>query len=92
MAEYEFPNDLLEAQRDFYAADARARELSDAWPLSTSVLAGEANPPTDEQRAELGAARAEALRLIGILYGHPWFETVDDAKAARIALQQAAKA
>lgn len=88
---YEFPDDLLKAQRDFYAADARARKLSDAWPLSAAVLAGEAEPPTDGQRDELAAARAEALRLIQILYGHPWFETVgDNPKEARLALQKAA--
>ena len=89
---YEFPDDLLAAQRAFYVADARTRELSDAWPLSAAVLAGKAEPPSDEQREELEAARAEVLRLIDVLYGHPWFETVgDNPKEARLALQKAAK-
>lgn len=54
MAEYEFPDDLLEAQRDFYAANRRVMELAEALPTTAAVLAGKAKRPTGEQREELG--------------------------------------
>jgi hypothetical protein len=89
-ADYDIPEDLLEAQRAFYAADARVRAAADAMPPAAAVLAGEAEV-SEEQRRELADARAERLRLVDILYRHPWFQQVDDAHKARTALQKAAR-
>lgn len=90
MAEYDFPDDLLQAQKDYYAADTEVNRVTDALPSSVDVVAGAA-AFTDEQRAELGAARAERLRLVDVLYDHPFWKDVDDQHAARLALQKAAK-
>ncbi|WP_436759312.1 hypothetical protein [Streptosporangium sp. V21-05] len=90
MADYEIPEDLIEAQRAFYEADERVQAATDAMPSSVAVLAREA-AVSEEQREELAAARAERLRLVDVLYRHPWFQTVDDPHKARMALQKAAR-
>lgn len=88
----EFPPELLEAQRAYYAADAVVQELVAALPSSVDVLAGEAEVPGEEQRAAVKKARSERLRLVDILYGHEYWETVDDQHARRLELQKAARA
>ncbi len=90
MADYEFPDDLVAAQRDFYAADARVQEVTDALPSSLDIVAGTASI-TEDQRAELAAVRAERLRIVDILYGHTWWEGVEDPYAARLKLREVAK-
>ncbi|GAA4221588.1 hypothetical protein FHR32_005147 [Streptosporangium album] len=92
MAEYEFPPDLLDAQRAYVAAHARVQEVTDALPSSMATLAGEAEV-SEEQREELAAARAERLRWVSVLYAdHPWWATVDNPAKARAALQETVKA
>jgi hypothetical protein len=88
---YEFPPDLLDAQRAYYKADLRVREVTDKLPSASAIVAGEAEI-TEEQHAELDAVRAERLRLVGVLYNHPWWKTVENEHAARMQLQAAAKA
>lgn len=86
MADFDFPADLLDLQRAWYAADARCEEIAASLPRAADVVAGVAEP-TDQQRDELAAARAERLRLSGALLGHGWWVTVEakhrlEAKAA----------
>lgn len=90
MADPEFPADLLQAQRDYYAADAEVERLASALPSSLDVVVGAA-VVSDEQRAELTAARARRLDLVDLLYGHEYWAEVDDQHAARMALQKAAR-
>jgi hypothetical protein len=75
-SKYEFPEDLLQAQRDFFAAEARVKELCDALPSSIDVANMEAEI-TDEQREALQAARAEELDIVMKLHRHEWWSTVD---------------
>lgn len=87
----DFPQDLIDAQRAYYAAEAEVERVTNALPSSVDVVAGTATF-TDKQRAELAAARAERLRLVDILYRHPFREGVDDQHAARLELQRQARA
>lgn len=89
MADYDFPPDLLDLQRAWYAADARCEEISASLPRAADVVAGTA--PTGEQQDKLAAARAERLRLTEALQGHDWWTTVDDRLAAKAALRKAAR-
>ncbi|WP_204074728.1 hypothetical protein [Planotetraspora phitsanulokensis] len=88
---YAFPADLLQAQRDFFAAEARVKELCDALPSSIDVANMEAEI-TDEQREALQAARAEQLDLVMKLHRHEWWSTVDNRHLAGLELRKAAKA
>jgi len=88
MADYDFPADLLDAQRAYWVADARVQEVTDALPSSQEVLEG---AMTDEQHTELAEARNARLAALEALNRHPWWGTVDDPYKARIALQTAAR-
>ncbi|MEV7006248.1 hypothetical protein [Streptosporangium sp. NPDC051022] len=87
MADYEFPPDLLEAQRAYWATDTRVQEVIDALPSSQEILNG---AMTDEQRAELAEVREARLRALETLNRHPWWRDVDDRYTAQKALRQAA--
>ncbi|GII89447.1 hypothetical protein Ssi03_74370 [Sphaerisporangium siamense] len=89
--EIEFPADLLQAQRDYYAADAEVERLVAQLPSSVDVVAGEAAWDED-LRAAVEGARAERGRLVGILYGHEYWETAMDKYARRLELQKLARA
>ncbi|MFC6080892.1 hypothetical protein [Sphaerisporangium aureirubrum] len=86
----DFPPELVQAQRDYYAVDARVDKLVAQLPSSVDVLAGTAAMPA-ELRAAVDAARAERLKLVDVLYGHEYWETVDDRHAARTELQEIAR-
>ncbi|MEV8639434.1 hypothetical protein AB0395_48075 [Streptosporangium sp. NPDC051023] len=88
MADYEFPDDLIAAQRAYYAADARVQEVTDALPSSQEILEGFM---TDEQRAELAEVREARLVALEALNAHQFWVTVDGRHAAWMALQKAAK-
>ncbi|MER7126729.1 hypothetical protein [Micrococcus luteus] len=90
MSDYEFPPDLIEAQRAYYAADARVQEVTDALPSSVAIVAGEAEI-SDGQRAELAQARAARLDALETLNKHPWWGEQRDRHGAWMALQKAAK-
>ncbi|MCC5574460.1 hypothetical protein IMZ11_02240 [Microtetraspora sp. AC03309] len=90
MAETDFPADLLDAQRSFWAADARVRELLATLPLGSAIAACEAEI-TEEQHAALKAARDEQHRWLDVLYDHSHWATVADSYAERMKLQAAAK-
>jgi ABC-type sugar transport system substrate-binding protein len=86
MADYTFPDDLVQLQRDYYAADARCEKLAAALPPGTAVLAGEATVNAENQEA-YEAARAERLRLVTELYAHPWWDGLE--KGARLKAKEA---
>lgn len=90
MADYDFPEDLLQLQRDFDAADAECERVAAALPRALDIVVGAAEI-TPEQRAELEAARAQRLRIAERLQTHEWWSTVDRAKAKE-ALRDAARA
>jgi hypothetical protein len=92
MADYEFPEDLLAAQRAYWAADARVNEVTDALPSPQEVLEG---AQTEEQGEELARVREERLLALEALNGHPWWQQDEqrrDRYAAWKALQAAARA
>lgn len=88
MADYEFPPDLLEAQRAYYAADAQVQEVTAAMPSSQEILEGAIS---EEQREQLAAAREARLQALEALNRHPWWGGERDRYAAWMALQKAAK-
>jgi len=92
MAEYEFPSDLLEAQRAFLAADARVTEINAQMPRPTAIAAGEATIPDELRQAHAGAW-AERDRTLDVLYGHSWWMEVprEEHFKARMALRKAAQ-
>lgn len=90
MADFDFPGDLIDLQRAWYAADARCVEVGAAQPSATDVAAGVAEL-TAEQQAALEEARAERLRITEALQGHNWWGTVEDRFAAKAALRDAAR-
>ncbi|MEV7907774.1 hypothetical protein [Streptomyces anulatus] len=89
MSDYEFPDDLLAAQRAYYAADARVQEVTDALPSPQEILEG---AMTDEQRDELAEVREARLQALEALNAHAWWGEQRDRYAAWTALQKAAKA
>ncbi|MGS2645812.1 hypothetical protein [Streptosporangium sp. G12] len=91
MADYEFPEDLLDAQRAYFAADTRVHEVIATLPSSQEVLEG---AMTDEQKEELAAVRRARLDALEALNRHSWWEQDEprrDRHAAWMALQTAAK-
>lgn len=93
MSDYDPPENLIAAQREFDAAYRRYQELLSALPPASAIIAGEATI-TDEQHAALAEAQAELHRLLGVLYDRddPWFGGTDNEHAAREALKKAARA
>ncbi|GHE48760.1 hypothetical protein GCM10017673_57980 [Streptosporangium violaceochromogenes] len=91
MADDEFPSDLLDAQRAYWEADARVREVTGGLPPGPEVAAGTA-AITDGQRSELARAREARLLALEALNRHPWWATADDRHAAWTRLQKAARA
>lgn len=91
MADFDFPADLLDLQRAWYAADTRCEEISASHPSGRDVAAGVAEV-AEEQRAELAQARAERLDLTEKLQRHPWWLEAGDVFAAKQALRAAARA
>lgn len=92
MADYDFPPDLLAAQRAYYEADRRVQEVTAALPSPQEVLEG---AQTEEQGEELVRVREERLTALEALNRHPWWEQDEqrrDRHAAWMALQKAAKA
>ncbi|OPG10571.1 hypothetical protein [Microbispora sp. GKU 823] len=92
MADYEFPTDLIEAQRAFLAASIKVAEIDAQYPRPTAIAAGEASIP-DELRQAHAEAWAERDRTLDVLYGHSWWMEVPRAEhhAARMALRKAAQ-
>lgn len=93
MADYELPQDLIDAQKAFYAAEERCQELVDAEPSPVSVAALEAEL-SDEQRQALAAAREERLQAVEALHRHPFWATVEvgDKMKVQAKLREAARA
>ena len=87
MADYEFPDDLLAAQRAYWEADARVQEVTDALPSSQEILEG---AMTDEQRELLAEVRERRLRALEALDRHEWWKSAPDRYGARLALRKAA--
>lgn len=93
MADYELPDDLIEAQRAFYEAEKRCQELVDAEPAPTAIAALEAEL-SDEQRQALAAAREERLQAVEVLHRHRFWRDVQagDKMKVQAKLREAAKA
>ena len=89
VADDEFPPDLLEAQRAYYAADARVQEVTAALPSSQEILEG---AMTDEQRQLLAEVREQRLVALEVLNNNPWWAGRRDRYAAWRRLQEAVKA
>jgi hypothetical protein len=87
---FDFPADLVDAQRAFLKLEARCEEIAATHPRPTDVAAGRAEI-IPEQHAELAAARAELLRLAEVLAYHEWWSTTADRTAAKRALREAAR-
>ncbi|MER6581825.1 hypothetical protein [Nonomuraea sp. NPDC001023] len=93
MADYELPQDLIDAQKAFYEAEARCAELVAAEPSPVSVAALEAEL-SDEQRQTLATAREERLQIVERIHRHPFWKDVEagDRTKVQARLREAAKA
>lgn len=89
MTAFDFPGDLLAAQRKFFAQERQCEAISAALPSNADILAGKA-AITPEQHARLAAARGELQQLARTIIGHDWWKTTDRS-AARAALREAAR-
>lgn len=83
-------DDLIQLRRDFLAVEARLSAAGREMPSHAAVAAGEADPATEEQREAWLALDAERRRLAVAIQEHPYWREVDDPKAARKALDEAA--
>jgi hypothetical protein len=90
VADYTFPDDLIQLQRDFDAADRDCVELSTAMPSGVEIVEGNVGD-MEEQQAALNEARARRLELAVTLQGHPFWEGVDNRFEAKDALRRAAR-
>ncbi|MBO3751515.1 hypothetical protein J5X84_36045 [Streptosporangiaceae bacterium NEAU-GS5] len=91
MADLEFPPELIEAQRAYWAAERRVADIVARLPSGSAIALGQA-AVSEEDRRELAAARAERGRLIDQLYGHPFWQGHAAPEHAREALRRAARA
>ncbi|MFD1935631.1 MULTISPECIES: hypothetical protein [Nonomuraea] len=90
MADLDLPEDVIQAQRAYDAADARVQELAAALPASVTVVNGEA--AFDEQAmADLIEARSERMRMLEALRDLPWWGTVPSKLDANRQLRSAAR-
>lgn len=90
MPDYAFPNDLLDLQRAYNAADARCHEIGNTLPGARAIV----EDGLDVDFTELGNSRAARLELAVQLQQDPWWKTIDkgDRVNARLALKKAARA
>ncbi|MFE3455009.1 hypothetical protein ACFXJ8_39405 [Nonomuraea sp. NPDC059194] len=84
------PEDVIEAQKAYDAADARVQELAAALPSSVDMIEGRATWD-EEAMADLLEARSERLRLLGVLRELPWWGTVPSKLDAEKQLRLAAR-
>ncbi|MFC4006671.1 hypothetical protein ACFOY2_05530 [Nonomuraea purpurea] len=91
MADAELREDLIQVRRDFLSAQDRLSAAGRALPAYAAVIAGEAEAAADEQREEWAAAQEECRRLAVAIQEHPYWETVEDRKAARKEIEAAAE-
>jgi hypothetical protein len=87
---YEFPNDLIEIQRDYEQANDRVEKLVAALPSALDVMTGKPKT-TDKQQDEVQKAREVRLQAQEKRDQHPWLQDVDDQYAARMQLWKAAR-
>lgn len=90
VADYDFPDDLLQLQRAFDAAEERCVELAAALPSGMEIAEGTAGDIA-EQQDELQQERANRLDLVVKLQGHPWWEASGNRFQAKEALRKAAR-
>ncbi|TYK45131.1 hypothetical protein [Actinomadura decatromicini] len=90
MADYTFPDDLLQLQRDFDRAERRCQEISASIPSGVEIVEGNVDAIA-EQQAALNEARAKRLEVVVALQGHPFWETVENRFDAKEALRKAAR-
>jgi len=86
MADYDLPQDLIEAKKAFYADEARCQELVDAEPSPTAIVALEAEI-SDEQRQALAEAREHRLQLVETIHRHPFWATVEAGDRMKVQAQ-----
>ncbi|MBB2749204.1 UNVERIFIED_ORG: hypothetical protein FHR35_009117 [Microbispora rosea subsp. rosea] len=92
MAEYDFPAELVEAQRAFLDAEAKLAELNALFPPPTAIAAGETSVPEGLRRAH-DEVWAKQSRALDVLYGHERWKTIprEERFEARMQLRRAAR-
>lgn len=85
------PAELVEAYREFLAADERRKRAVAAMPEPGAYVLN-LIPWPREQLAEAQQAAAEASRLSVTVYGHPWWRGAQDRDEATRLLREAAEA
>lgn len=90
VADYDFPPDLIDLQRNFDAADRECVERSAAMPSGVEIVEGNIGDIAEQQNA-LKAARARRLQLAEALQRHEFWTTVDNRFKAKDALRAVAR-
>jgi len=90
VADYTFPDDLIQLQRDFDEADRECVERSAAMPSGIEIVEGNIGDIAEQQNA-LKAARARRLELAEALQRHEFWAGVDNRFEAKDALRKAAR-
>lgn len=99
MADYDFPDDLVQLRRDFHQAGLDLDAYTAALPRRPIAMPepytdprGQQHEPhrgwTDEERAEVDALRARERDLALQLYRHPWWAECGNRTDAGYALQR----
>lgn len=83
------PDELVQAYREFLAADERRRRAIAALPEPGAYVLGLTEWPHD-RLAQAQAAAAEASRLAVAVYSHPWYRAAQDRNEAERILRDAA--
>jgi hypothetical protein len=102
---YDFPDDLLTAQRDLHRVTAELRATYASLPWSVEPSPGWVREDryrkvefpdspgwTDEEKARVAELREELMRLTTLVYVHPYWSTLSGPAvvAARSAIKHAA--
>jgi len=90
-SKYVFPEDLLQALRDFLAAEVQIKQIVDKMPSSVDVINLEAEVG-EEQQQELDAAREAQMDAVMRMHRHEWWGSVENRYDAGLELRKAAQA
>lgn len=83
------PDELVQAYREFLAADERRRRAIAALPEPGAYVLGLTEWPR-ERLAQAHEAASEASRLAVAVYSHPWYRAAQDRNEAERMLRGAA--
>lgn len=79
---FDFPDDLLAAQRELHRIAADLQAAYEALPRTVEPLPGSPGW-TDEQQQQIGDLRARRLELATTVFTHPYWAGLEGPEAVR---------